>query len=124
MALAGKVLGITTTVVMPSDAPAVKIASTKANGAHVVLYNRETDDRNKIANDIALETGATFVHPFDDADVMAGQGTIALEIVEQLAGCQPDQILICCSGKCNAFLHVAAFLLFIFCICLPAPMLT
>ena len=104
VALAGKLLGITTTVVMPNDAPKVKVASTKAHGAQIVLYDRATDDRNKIANDLASINGATFVHPFDDMDVMAGQGTIAIEIIEQLqsyeSNTQPlfDQILVCCSG--------------------------
>jgi threonine dehydratase len=104
VALAGKLLGITTTVVMPNDAPKVKVASTKAHGAQIVLYDRVTDDRNKIANDLASISGATFVHPFDDMDVMAGQGTIAIEIIQQLQSyemnTQPlfDQILVCCSG--------------------------
>ena len=103
VALAGKLLGITTTVVMPNDAPMVKVASTKANGAQVVLYDRATDDRNKIANDLASITGATFVHPFDDIDVMAGQGTIGIEIMQQLqvdTNTPPslDQVLVCCSG--------------------------
>ena len=105
IALAGKLLGITTTVVMPNDAPKVKVASTKANGAQVVLYDRVTDDRNKIANDLASISGATFVHPFDDIDVMAGQGTIGIEIIEQLQSYETntlhssfDQILVCCSG--------------------------
>jgi len=104
VACAAKMLDMAATVVMPNDAPATKIAATRAHGADVVLYDRATDDRAAIANDIAARTGAVFVHPFDDVDVMAGQGTAALEFLAQLemdwgvdAG-GLDQVLVCCSG--------------------------
>ena len=104
MACAAKLLGMAATVVMPSDAPTVKIASTRAHGAEVVLYNRATDDRAAIATEIAARTNAVFVHPFDDPDIMAGQGTTALEFLAQLEaewgvnGQGLDQVLVCCSG--------------------------
>jgi threonine dehydratase len=104
VACAAKMLDMAATVVMPTDAPATKIAATRAHGADVVLYDRATDDRAAIANDIAARTGAVFVHPFDDVDVMAGQGTAALEFLTQLemdwgvdAGVL-DHVLVCCSG--------------------------
>ncbi len=87
-------------IVMPADAPAVKIANTKALGAEVVLYDRQKDDREAIAAAIRAERGATLVKPFDDAGVMAGQGTIGLEIAEDARrfGITPDLVLAPCSG--------------------------
>ena len=86
VALAGQLLGIPTTIVMPSDAPPVKLAATRGYGAEVILYDRVTQDREAIARALGDERGATLVPPFDDPLVIAGQGTIGLELVEQ----QPD----------------------------------
>ncbi len=100
VAEAARLLGMPATIVMPADAPAMKIARTRASGATVVPYDRATEDREAIANRIAAETGATFVHPYNDPGVIAGQGTVGLEIAEDCAahGLRPDAVLVCCSG--------------------------
>ncbi|BBE74737.1 threonine ammonia-lyase [Oharaeibacter diazotrophicus] len=100
VAEAARILGMPATIVMPKDAPATKVRRTRGFGAEVVLYDRHTEDREAIANAIAARTGATFVHPFDDAGVIAGQGTIGLEIAEDCAqrGLKPDAVLVCTSG--------------------------
>ncbi|WP_181702340.1 threonine ammonia-lyase [Chthonobacter albigriseus] len=100
VAEAARILGMSATIVMPADAPAMKIARTRAFGAEVVLYNRATEDRDAIALSICQRTGATFVHPYNDAGVIAGQGTIGLEIVGDLhrMGLKADDVLVCVSG--------------------------
>jgi threonine dehydratase len=80
VALAAKWLGIPATIVMPADAPATKIEATRAHGAEIVLYDRERDDREAIATKIAADRGSPLVPPFDHPDVIAGQGTAALEL--------------------------------------------
>src|SRR5580693_6407357 len=82
VALAARELGVPATIVMPTDAPASKLAATRGYGAEVVLYDRKTEDRNAIAERLASERGATLVPPFDDPAVIAGQGTAALELIE------------------------------------------
>jgi threonine dehydratase len=82
VALAAQLLGIEATIVMPSDAPAVKLNATRDYGAKVVLYERERSHREEIAAEIARERGATVVPPFDDARIIAGAGTAALELLE------------------------------------------
>lgn len=84
MAYAAKLLGIEATIVMPSDAPAIKLAGTKKHGARIVPYDRRSESREKIAEAIAHETGAVLVPAYDDEDIIAGQGTLALELMEQL----------------------------------------
>ena len=84
VALACKLLGVPATIVMPSDAPAAKIAATRGYGAEVVLYDRHTEDRAAIAQRLAGETGATIVPPYDDAAVIAGQGTATMELLEDV----------------------------------------
>ncbi|WP_075215601.1 threonine ammonia-lyase [Mongoliimonas terrestris] len=100
VAEAARLLGMPATIVMPSDAPAVKVARTRQMGAAVVLYDRLTEDREAIAAAIAAETGATFVHPYNDAGVIAGQGTVGLEIAEDLEalGLAADAVVVCVSG--------------------------
>ncbi len=100
VALTAQRFGIPATIVMPSNAPAVKIANTRAYGAEVVLYDRDTEDREGIAASIIAKTGAVLVPPFDHPDVIAGQGTLALEIVEQCGetGIVPDVAVVPCSG--------------------------
>lgn len=100
VALAARRLGIPATVVMPSDAPAIKIARTKAYGASVVPCDREADDREAIAAAVAARTGAAVVPPYDHADVVAGQGTVGLEIAAQCEalGIVPDAVVAPCSG--------------------------
>ncbi len=100
VASAASIAGLRSLIVMPSDAPALKIARTRAFGADVHLYDRVAEDRDAIAGRIAAERGAALVHPFDDADVIAGQGTVGLELLEQAAllGKTPDAVIAPCSG--------------------------
>lgn len=100
VAEAARLLGMPATIVMPSDAPAMKCERTKASGARVVFYDRETEDREAIAKALQDETNATFVHPYDDAGVMAGQGTVGLELAEQarVLDMELDAVLVPCSG--------------------------
>ncbi len=100
VAAAAALLGIRAAIVMPSDAPALKIENTRSYGAEVVLYDRWTESREDIAKAIADERGSAVVPPYDHPQVMAGQGTVGLEIVEQLAalGVAPDDVLSPCSG--------------------------
>jgi threo-3-hydroxy-L-aspartate ammonia-lyase len=86
IAAAAGVLGVPATIVMPEDAPPVKLEATRGYGAEVVLYDRYTEDRRAIAATIADERGASVIPPYDHAEVMAGQGTTALELIEQVAG--------------------------------------
>ena len=86
VALAAHTLGIPCTIVMPRTAPLSKIAATEAHGAKVVLYGEVYDDAYNHAMELQSQTGATFVHPFDDDAVIAGQGTIGLEILHQMPG--------------------------------------
>lgn len=95
VALAARELGIAATIVMPTDAPAAKLAATRGYGAEVVLYDRLTEDRTAIAARLAGERGATLVPPYDDPAVIAGQGTTALELIED-AG--PLDVLLVCLG--------------------------
>jgi len=90
-------LGMKATIVMPADAPRIKLDNTRNLGAEVVTYDRATQDRDTIAKAIAAERGCEFVHPYDNPWVMAGQGTIGLELVAQ-AGTALDAVLICCGG--------------------------
>jgi threonine dehydratase len=85
VALAGKLLGIPSTIVMPADAPGVKVAATRGYGAEVVLYDRTRGEgREELAQRVAREKGATLIPPFDHADVIAGQGTAAKELIEDV----------------------------------------
>jgi threonine dehydratase len=97
---AATLCGMASVIVMPADAPKLKIARTKAFGAEVVTYDRVKEDRDAIAHKIAAERRMAFVHPFDDVRVMAGQGTVGLEIMEQAKarGLTPEEVLVCCSG--------------------------
>ena len=97
VAIAARRLGIRAVIVMPADAPQVKVDGTRAEGAEIVLYNRRTESREEIAERIAGESGATVVPSFDDRAIIAGQGTVGLEIVEQL-GRAPARIVIPCGG--------------------------
>jgi threo-3-hydroxy-L-aspartate ammonia-lyase len=85
VALAGQLLGVAAVIVMPADAPAVKVAATRAYGAEVVFYDRaEGQSREDVAARIAAEKGATVIPPFDHAHVIAGQGTAAMELIEDV----------------------------------------
>jgi threonine dehydratase len=85
VAIAARRLGIPATIVMPSDAPAVKVEGTRSEGAEIVFFDRYRDSREMIAARLAAEKGATVVPSFDDVRIVAGQGTAGLEILEQLA---------------------------------------
>jgi len=100
VAAAAKLLGLRCVIVMPQDAPRAKRERTAALGAEIVLYDRERDDREAIAAEIAARRGATLVPPYDDAMIIAGQGTAGREIVEDLAalGLQPDVVVVTASG--------------------------
>ena len=100
VAASAKLNGMRATIVMPADAPLAKRQRTQALGAQVVLYDRDREDRAAIAHKIADERGATLVPPFDDPLIIAGQGTIGREIVEDLStlGLKPDLVLVGCSG--------------------------
>ncbi|MFN5684709.1 threonine/serine dehydratase, partial [Bradyrhizobium sp.] len=100
VAHAATLLGMHATIVMPSDAPVAKRQRTKAFGADVVLYDRDRDDREAIARDIAGKRGSTMVPPYDDPYVIAGQGTVGREIAEDLAGLglSPDVVIVPASG--------------------------
>ncbi len=100
VACAAREMGIPAVIVMPSDAPALKIANTRAYGADVVLYDRATEDRDAIGTTLADERGLALVKPFDNEDVIAGQGTCGLEIAEQASGegIGKADVLVPCGG--------------------------
>jgi threonine dehydratase len=100
VAAAAKLLGLRATIVMPADAPRLKRERTAALGAEIVLYDRDKEDRAAIARKIVNERGATLVPPYDDPLIIAGQGTIGREIVEDLErlGLQPEIVVIGASG--------------------------
>ena len=100
VAAAAALLQVPATIVMPSDAPRIKLDNTRAWGAQVVLYNRIREDREAIGEAIARDTGASLVRPYDDARVIAGQATAGLEIIEQAwdAGVEPAVVIAPCSG--------------------------
>ena len=100
VAAAAQLLGVPATIVMPSDAPEIKLANTRAYGAEVVPYERSSESREARAREIAEQRGATLVPPYDDPDIIAGQGTCGLEIARQAeaAGAALDAVLICCGG--------------------------
>ncbi|WP_137110333.1 threonine/serine dehydratase [Rhodobacter sp. SY28-1] len=87
-------------ILMPSDAPKVKIDNTRAYGAEVVLYDRATEDRDAIGARLSQARGLTLIKPYDDAQVIAGQGTVGLEIAEQAAeaAITTAEVLVCCGG--------------------------
>ncbi len=100
VAAAARLLGVPAAIVMPRDAPAIKIAGTRRHGAEVILYDRARESREEIAAEIVRVRGSALVKPFDDPDVIAGQGTAGLEIVAQCRalGCTPDLVVVPASG--------------------------
>ncbi len=96
IALAGQLLGVPTTIVMPSDAPAVKQAATRGYGGHVIEYDREHESREAIGRTLADDRGLTLIPPYDHGDVIAGQGTVALELIEDVGAL--DLLLTPCGG--------------------------
>jgi len=100
VARAARLLGRQATIVMPGDAPAIKLANTRADGAEVRLYDRQGESREAIGAEMAARTGAVLIRPYDDPRIIAGQGTAGLELAEQAraAGAIPDAALIPCGG--------------------------
>jgi threonine dehydratase len=97
VAIAARRLGIPATIVMPSDAPAVKVEGTRSEGAEIVFYDRRTESREAIAARLAGESGGTVVPSFDDPAIVAGQGTVGLEILEQMPEA-PKRVVVPCGG--------------------------
>jgi len=97
VAAAARLMGTRAVIVMPADSPAIKIEGVKAFGGEVRLYDRWTESREEIGARVARERGSVLVPPFDDPYVVEGQGTTALELLDQ-AGCSIDQLVCCCSG--------------------------
>ncbi len=100
VAAAAQLLGIRAAIVMPKDAPITKIANTKSYGAEVILYDRQKENREVIATDLAKSRHATIIPPYEHPLIMAGQGTVGLEAITQaqLLGSLPDAVLIPCGG--------------------------
>ena len=100
VALAARQHGISSVIIMPADAPKTKIDNTRALGAEVVLYDRENEDRDEIGARISQERDLTLIKPFDEPEVIAGQGTCGLEIAQQAAelGITDADVLVCCGG--------------------------
>lgn len=97
VACAAQLLGIPASIIMPEDAPSLKIQNTRGYGAEVILYDRYTQDREEIGAELAKKNGSTLVKPYDDPHVIAGQGTVGLEITEQV-GDNLDQVICCVGG--------------------------
>jgi threonine dehydratase len=97
VAIAAKRLGIAATIVMPADAPAVKVEATRAAGATIIFFDRYSESREEIAARLAGEQGATLVPSFDDVDVIEGQGSVGIEIATQL-GASPPMVVVPCGG--------------------------
>ena len=111
IALAGRELGVKTTVVVPSDAPKVKLTAAEGYGATLVLYDRQTEDREKVTHDLMNLYGYTLIPPFDHEQVIAGQGTVAKELLEDAGDL--DILLVQCGGGgllsgCAAYTKYAA----------------
>lgn len=96
VALSASLLGMPAAIVMPRDAPAAKLAATRGYGAEVLLYDRFTEDRESITQRLAAERGMTLIPPYDHPDVIAGQGTAAKELIEEVGVL--DRLYVCCGG--------------------------
>jgi threonine dehydratase len=96
IALAGQLLNVSTTIIMPTDAPEIKLANTRKYGGKVILYDRHTEDREKIANKFVNELGLTLIPPYNHTQVIAGQGTTAKELIEEVGSL--DYLFVCVGG--------------------------
>ena len=100
VAAAARLHGVPAVIIMPADAPAAKVAGTRGLGAEVVPYDRATEDRDALGDRLARERGLVLIKPFDNPEVIAGQGSCGLEIAEQAAsaGVEDADVLVCCGG--------------------------
>jgi len=100
IAAAAQLLDVPATIVMPQDAPSIKLEKTRGYGAEIVTYDRQTESREQIGSALANQRGAVLVPSFDDIDIIAGQGTVGSEICQQSAelGVSLDAVLVCCGG--------------------------
>lgn len=96
VARSGQLLQIPTTIVMPNNAPEVKLSATRGYGAQVITYDPKTTRREELAKQLATEQNLTMIPPYDHPDIIAGQGTVAKELIEQIG--QLDILLVCCGG--------------------------
>lgn len=96
VALAGSQLNVETTIIMPSDAPKIKIESTRKYGGSIIFYDRHKEDREEICKEIIKRTGKTFIHPFNDVNVIAGAGTAVKELLESVG--KLDYLFVCLGG--------------------------
>jgi threonine dehydratase len=96
VALSTQLFAVPATIVMPTDAPPTKVAATRGYGAEIVFYDRYKEDRTAIARDVAADLGATLIPPYDHPYVMAGNGTTALELLEEVG--ELDLLLVCLGG--------------------------
>ena len=96
IALSARLLGMTATIIMPNDAPAAKVAATRGYGGNVVLYDRFTEDREQIGRDLAEKHGMTLIPPYNHRDVIAGQGTAAMELLQEHPDL--DYLFVCLGG--------------------------
>ncbi|MEH2200566.1 threo-3-hydroxy-L-aspartate ammonia-lyase [Nostoc sp.] len=96
IALAGKLLNIPTTIVMPDDAPIVKQTATRGYGAEIILYHRQETNREELTQNLASDRNLTLIPPYDHPYVVAGQGTTALELIQEVG--ELDLLLVCCGG--------------------------
>jgi threo-3-hydroxy-L-aspartate ammonia-lyase len=96
IALSAKLLGMPATIIMPRDAPQAKLAATKGYGGHIILYDRYTQDREQLGRDLAQRDGLTLIPPYDHPHVIAGQGTAAKELFEDVG--QLDALFVCLGG--------------------------
>ena len=96
IALAGRLQDVPTTIIMPKDAPAIKVAATRGYGGEVVFYDRYTEDREALGRSLAAERGLTLIPPYDHPDIIAGQGTAAKELFEEVG--RLDTLFVCTGG--------------------------
>jgi threonine dehydratase len=96
IALSASLLGMAAAIIMPKDAPALKVAATKGYGAEVILYDRYSEDREQIGRRLAQQRGMTLIPPYDHPDVICGQGTAVMELIEDVG--QLDVLLVCLGG--------------------------
>jgi threonine dehydratase len=96
LAYAAQITTVPATIIMPTDAPALKVEATRGYGANVIFYDRYSENREEIGRRVATERGATLIPPYDHADVIAGQGTATLELIQEVG--ELDALYVCLGG--------------------------